>query len=496
VREFFEPRIGYDFSNVRVHTDPDSTRGLQARAYTVGRNIVFGAGEYAPHTGEGKKLLAHELAHVVQQGAAGTRNMQRKPLPATSRAWDTVQRAADPKDIPPGFACPDDAKPSHPAGTDLLFANDATSLTADHVKTLTPFVAAWKAAGGVDDLLVHGYASVDGPAGHNWTLSCDRALAVQGELIFLGIPAVRLDVVAHGPSTDFGAGAAPNRHAVIETKGRGVFPLAVGTLTARDNFAGRSSIRFGVGETIDLNFLSIPPRNAAEFGGLQWVVISGGGGPLVTPIPPDGTGTYTAPPTKGTVKLELQVATGATAGQVISSHTITIVEPSDVRMVAIAGTFPRFGGWATPVIPAGTWGAGFQANVFLDPKDVSFQGVVFGEGAVAPVVSGSFLSVFGSHAVNTFGPAHGGNATTGTPVSPPPDGHALSRAPTGTAVGVPFCGDSDVNWAIPWEFSVTGSPRKQFATANSHSMSTLFCEARTEKAHSGVFCRKIDGTVC
>jgi len=496
VREFFESRIGHDFSNVRVHTDPDSTRDLQARAYTVGRNIVFGAGEYAPHSYEGKKLLAHELTHVIQQGAAEPRRVQKKPLPATSRVSDLVQRAADPKDIPPGFACPDDAKPSHPAGTDLLFANDATALTADHIKTLSAFAAAWKAAGGTDDLLVHGYASVDGPAGHNWTLSCDRALMVQGELIFLGIPPVRLDVVAHGPSTDFGAGAAPNRHAVIETTGRGLLPIAVGTLTARDNFVGRSRLRFGVGEIIDLNFLSIPARNAAEFGGLQWFLVSGGGGPLITPLPADGTGTYTAPPTAGTVKLELRVDSGATAGQVISAHTITIVEPNGVRMVAIPGTFPGFGGWATPAIPSGTWGAGFQANVFVDPKDVSFRGVVFGEGVVAPVVSGDFLNIYGSHTVNTFGPAHGGNATTGTAVSPPPDGHSLTRSPIGSVLGRPVCGESDINWAIPWEFSVAGSPRKEFDKANSHSISTIFCDAKTEKAHSGMFCRKIDGTVC
>lgn len=67
---FMEPRFGYDFSEVRVHTNSQATqsaRMVNALAYTVGRDIVFGPGQYAPHTEEGRKLLAHELAHVVQQ---------------------------------------------------------------------------------------------------------------------------------------------------------------------------------------------------------------------------------------------------------------------------------------------------------------------------------------------------------------------------------------------------------------------------------------------
>lgn len=73
VRSYFEPRFGHDFSRVRVHADSDAAdgaRAVRARAYTVGRDIVFGSGEYAPATMEGKRLLAHELTHVVQQASA------------------------------------------------------------------------------------------------------------------------------------------------------------------------------------------------------------------------------------------------------------------------------------------------------------------------------------------------------------------------------------------------------------------------------------------
>ncbi len=73
-RSFMEPRFGHDFSQVRIHTGTQadtSTQTLNARAYTVGQNIVFGAGQYVPDTNMGKHLLAHELTHVVQQASLG-----------------------------------------------------------------------------------------------------------------------------------------------------------------------------------------------------------------------------------------------------------------------------------------------------------------------------------------------------------------------------------------------------------------------------------------
>ena len=72
-RGFMERRFDYDFSGVRVHSDPaaeQSARDINANAYTVGQNIVFGAGHFAPHHADGRRLLAHELAHVVQQGGS------------------------------------------------------------------------------------------------------------------------------------------------------------------------------------------------------------------------------------------------------------------------------------------------------------------------------------------------------------------------------------------------------------------------------------------
>lgn len=79
---FFEPRFGHDFSKVRVHTDAraaESARMVSARAYTVGRDVVFADGQYDPDAEHGRRLLAHELTHVLQQSEAGSAELRRQP---------------------------------------------------------------------------------------------------------------------------------------------------------------------------------------------------------------------------------------------------------------------------------------------------------------------------------------------------------------------------------------------------------------------------------
>ena len=69
-RSYFEPRFGFNFSHVRVHSDnraAEAARGINARAFTLGNDIIFGVGEYAPEMEKGRNLIAHELVHVVQQ---------------------------------------------------------------------------------------------------------------------------------------------------------------------------------------------------------------------------------------------------------------------------------------------------------------------------------------------------------------------------------------------------------------------------------------------
>jgi hypothetical protein len=77
-RAFFEPRFGHDFGSVRVHADAlaaESARAVNAQAYTVGHNLVFGSNQFAPQSQGGRKLLAHELTHAVQQSAGDTSSL-------------------------------------------------------------------------------------------------------------------------------------------------------------------------------------------------------------------------------------------------------------------------------------------------------------------------------------------------------------------------------------------------------------------------------------
>ncbi|HYR62225.1 MAG TPA: DUF4157 domain-containing protein [Actinomycetota bacterium] len=98
-RAFLEPRLGQDFGKVRVHVDATAARSaaaLNARAFTVGRDIVFGANQYAPGSPQGRAALAHELTHVVQQ-AAGTVEGAVSPGPGgvrLSRPDDPFEHAA------------------------------------------------------------------------------------------------------------------------------------------------------------------------------------------------------------------------------------------------------------------------------------------------------------------------------------------------------------------------------------------------------------------
>jgi hypothetical protein len=94
-RAFFEAGFGRGLGGVRVHTGPQadaSARAVDALAYTVGNDVVFRAGHYAPASGAGKRLLAHELAHTLQQGQAGGPSLQGFSV---SRPGDPAEREAD-----------------------------------------------------------------------------------------------------------------------------------------------------------------------------------------------------------------------------------------------------------------------------------------------------------------------------------------------------------------------------------------------------------------
>lgn len=98
-RAFFEPRFGVDLSAVRIHNGAQAAvtaRSLGARAYTLGNHVVFGQGEYRPDNEPGRRLLAHELTHVLQNTGTLRRNIQgQKPTnPLAMRTpWDQLPAA-------------------------------------------------------------------------------------------------------------------------------------------------------------------------------------------------------------------------------------------------------------------------------------------------------------------------------------------------------------------------------------------------------------------
>ena len=121
MRATMESHFGADFAGVQVHTDPSaaaSARDVDARAYTVGSHLVFGAGQYAPDTTGGRRLIAHELAHVVQQDGSAVRLQRDPPKPTPTPTPTPTPPALAPAVAPKNQAEAD-------AQTSLAYPKDA-----------------------------------------------------------------------------------------------------------------------------------------------------------------------------------------------------------------------------------------------------------------------------------------------------------------------------------------------------------------------------------
>ncbi|HEY4114163.1 MAG TPA: DUF4157 domain-containing protein [Rhizomicrobium sp.] len=97
-RSFLEPRFGRDFADVRVHTDAAAARSADAvgaRAYTVGRDVVFAKGQYNPRSTEGRRLLAHEVSHTIQQAGVIASSSSLRIGEASSAAEHESDATAD-----------------------------------------------------------------------------------------------------------------------------------------------------------------------------------------------------------------------------------------------------------------------------------------------------------------------------------------------------------------------------------------------------------------
>jgi hypothetical protein len=177
-RSFMEERFGHDFGNVRAHintTAADSAASIHARAYTVGQNIVFGRAAYAPATTEGRHLIAHELAHVVQQAGSGGANSP-EALPLAQRTPDLhVQRVVDPEYVvdEPGVASPRAGVPLR-----IFFARNSAVIPASETAKIDSFKSG---ANQSVNLTLFGLATEDELATLP-TLPTDRATAVETAL--------------------------------------------------------------------------------------------------------------------------------------------------------------------------------------------------------------------------------------------------------------------------------------------------------------------------
>jgi Domain of unknown function (DUF4157) len=134
-RDFMEQRFGLDFSRVRVHTNAEaekSSQELQARAYTIGENIYFNRDQYAPSSIEGRKLLAHELTHVVQQSAWSDQNLQRK----SSKGSGSVCSAGNCPQGKQKKVTRDECKNSDPVNKDRFITDLHVSLSAQELEVV------------------------------------------------------------------------------------------------------------------------------------------------------------------------------------------------------------------------------------------------------------------------------------------------------------------------------------------------------------------------
>jgi hypothetical protein len=155
-RAFMEPRFGHDFGGVRVHTGAEASRSAEAvaaRAYTVGNDVVFRAGAYQPHAPEGAHLIAHELAHVVQQSRGGGASLQRQKddQPPTKN-----QQPA--KDQPPAKDAPQPAKDAPQPAKDPTTPDDEAISIPPITGQGEPREVEYEGtgAGGCDGLVLHG----------------------------------------------------------------------------------------------------------------------------------------------------------------------------------------------------------------------------------------------------------------------------------------------------------------------------------------------------
>lgn len=252
-------------------------------------------------------------------------------------------------------------------------------------------------------------------------------------------------------------------------------PVVIPDVSARDDFPGRSTKRFGVGEFVELMVAANQPLVA------RWFIESDtSGGTLINNTAAnDGSGLYTAGHQAGAVTLVLKVLSGANAGTVVYRKTFTVVTPTDAVMVQEPNTYIYH--------QQGTWSVGFLGNIYLRPTDVSFNNTKFQEGTCTAVSSGYLSDLHPQvHPLGTVVTVGDGDASTGCMVNCTDTVH-------GTKAHTPYA-KGDFLWQIPWRYGVDvpspGMPPSDttvFTTADQHATADATGRATIEKKGAGPF---------
>lgn len=393
-RSFFEHRMGHDFADIRVHTDTmaDQLAGsMQAKAFTYGHHIVFAKGQYAQNTAESQRLLAHELAHTIQQGAASplsdatstTAALGESSLVRRPDAPELLRACIDLVPLPPmscqiALSTPDNSAPF------VEFAQDSSVLTPAARATLQAIAAAWNAGSRTEILRIDGFASVEGEESHNCPLSCDRANAVAAELNAPtngdpGVPFTHLEIFAQGETDQFSRSLPPNRRVVVTTTGGPPpTPETITSQTVAVSPGLRTRTTIGVGEEVDLTHAP---------GAAAWATTSG------TLSAANGvTVRLTAPDTAQRITV--------TAGA--ANLWFEVLAPSSVSMDREPGTGVKHA--------VNRPDSGIQTRVFLGPDNVNFYRVRYRELDV-----NANATVPGAYACFAAGTGHCGAGGGGAP---------------------------------------------------------------------------------
>lgn len=234
ISQFMEERFQAGFSNVRIHTDSEAVRlsgDLDARAFTCGTHVYFSLGEYRPETASGRKVLAHELAHVIQQGGA-------KPRPEVSTA---------PR-LPP----------LHRTSPSVQKLSELSQTTPENL--VQPYVAPW---GGID------------PQGNSYRVQTDAGSDVIAWVAYGGYP-VNLRYWCHGFSLGtfdqsmYSVYSGPPMETVVQDECQSVPPhtaqrgdIAV-WLPGYDHSARFTSVAVSSGGTLDEEGSRLDTKNGQE----------------------------------------------------------------------------------------------------------------------------------------------------------------------------------------------------------------------------------------